>query len=72
MQALDLKGRLSAVAWSLIMHKRWFALDGPVSLSFSLSLSLSLSLFLSSARCLSLFLALALDGARVRRLSPMF
>jgi hypothetical protein len=25
-KALDLKGRLSAVAWSLIMHKRWFAL----------------------------------------------
>ena len=25
--ALDLKGRLSAVAWSLIMHKRWFPLE---------------------------------------------
>ena len=26
-RGLSLKGRLSAVAWSLIMHKRWFPLD---------------------------------------------
>ena len=52
METLDLKGRLSAVAWALIMHKRWFALDGPLSLS-SLSLSLSLARALSVSRSLS-------------------